>query len=499
MKLRIAAAIGLLAVGFGAVFFSLGGPGMLASTPSNQYLTATAAVANVVKDVAATGKIAAANTYGLRFGQVPLATSASGTGASQPGGTGTTWPVTVVNVTVGQAVKKGDLLASADPTYANAALASAQANVDSAQAKLASDMNGADDATKATLQDAINQAKQNLTNAKQSQSINTAQNKLTLQGAEDAVTAAQAKLDADTAAGAAENVIAQDQTSLAAAQNKLASTKLQVTQSNQNASQQVANAGLAVTSAENNYTLKTAPASAATIAQDQAAVLTAQTELTNAQTAVKYANLVAPEDGVVTAVNITPGIAAPSSDAIQLQSSALQAVASVSETDVASLTLDMAAMVTVTSSTTSISGKLLTISPVSSGTSGQSVVTYSIVVSLDSVPSGVLSGMTAQVSIRIGSAPNVVAVPATALNGTRDNYTVKVMDANGTVSSKAVTVGLVTTSLAEIKSGIAAGETVVTGLSTARTQTTTTGGGAGNILSTGGQQFPAGAGPQIGR
>ena len=67
--------------------------------------------------------------------------------------------------------------------------------------------------------------------------------------------------------------------------------------------------------------------------------------------------------------------------------------------------------------------------PVSSGGSGQSVVTYQIVVSLDNVPAGILTGMTAQVSIRISAANNVVAIPATALNGTKDSYTVKVMDA----------------------------------------------------------------------
>ena len=53
MKLRILAVIGLLAIAVGAVFFSLGGQGLFASTTASQYLTATAAVSNVVKDVAA--------------------------------------------------------------------------------------------------------------------------------------------------------------------------------------------------------------------------------------------------------------------------------------------------------------------------------------------------------------------------------------------------------------------------------------------------------------
>ena len=501
MKLRIAAVIGLLVVGVGAVYFSLGGPGLFATSANTTYLTTTAAVANVVKDVVATGKVAAASTYGLRFGQVPLATTASGAGGGggQNAAGNTQWPVTAVKVTVGQAVKKGDLLASADPTYANASVAVAQANVDAAQTKLASDINGADDATKATLQDAINLAKQNLSNSKQSQTITASQNALTLQSAIDAVTAAQVKLDTDSGNGALEAVIAKDQTDLASVTNKLASTRLQVLQSNQNATQQVANSELSVTSAQNNYTLKTAPASAATISQDQASLLTAQTALANAQTSVKYANLVAPEDGVIVTVNLTAGVAAPTGDAITFQSSALQAVASVTESDVSTLTLGMAATVTATSSSTAMTGKLLTISPVSAGGGGQAVVTYQIVVSLDSVPAGILSGMTAQVSIRLGQVTNVVAIPSTALNGTKGAYTVKVMDAAGQVTSKPVTVGLLTTSLAEIQAGITAGEVVVTGLANQRTTTTTNTNAGTNILGGGGQAIPGGAGQGLGR
>ena len=105
------------------------------------------------------------------------------------------------------------------------------------------------------------------------------------------------------------------------------------------------------------------------------------------------------------------------------------------------------------------------------------MVTYQVVVSLESVPAGVLSGMTAQVTIRLAEANGVVAIPSTALNGSRGSYTVRVLDATGQAVARQVQVGLVTTSLVEIQSGISAGEVVVTGTASQRTTTTTQGGG----------------------
>jgi hypothetical protein len=67
------------------------------------------------------------------------------------------------------------------------------------------------------------------------------------------------------------------------------------------------------------------------------------------------------------------------------------------------------------------------------------------------------------------------------------------MDGSGNTSSVTVQVGLVTTSFAEIKTGLTVGQTVVTGTATARTGTTTTGGGGVNVNSlTGGNNFGGG-------
>jgi macrolide-specific efflux system membrane fusion protein len=59
-----------------------------------------------------------------------------------------------------------------------------------------------------------------------------------------------------------------------------------------------------------------------------------------------------------------------------------------------------------------------------------------------------------------------------------------VLASDGTISTRSVGTGLVTTDLAQITNGLAAGDEVVTG--TASTQLTTTGGGGGAFPGPGG-------------
>jgi multidrug efflux pump subunit AcrA (membrane-fusion protein) len=83
--------------------------------------------------------------------------------------------------------------------------------------------------------------------------------------------------------------------------------------------------------------------------------------------------------------------------------------------------------------------------------------------------------MTAEIAVTTASAPNVLAVPAIALDTAADGtYTVQVLDASGQPASVAVEVGLISSSLAEIKSGISEGTAVVTGTASDRTSSGTT-------------------------
>lgn len=371
MKWKVLAIVVLLVGGGLAVGASLGVFGASAATASTSYLTAQAAVADVVDQVAATGSVAPSATYGLAFGSDPAAVtgSASGTGAST-----ITWPVTKVSVAVGDRVPKGQVLATAATTDlqaqiddANRALSVANIQLTQAQTTL----------TKATTTDAKYQAR------------------IGLYGAQTADARARATLDDLTAK-------------------------------------------------------------------------------------VSLATLTAPADGLVTAVSISAGANAPSGDAIQIAADPLQVTTSVVESDVGSITIGQTAGITVAAlDGATLEGTVASIAPTGSSSGNNGVVSFAVAITLTSPPAGLRPGMSADVTITTATAPGVLAIPSRALTGSAGSYRVRVLASDGTVAVRDVTVGLITSSLVEIKSGLQAGETVITGTSSTQTTTTRNQGGFG--------------------
>jgi RND family efflux transporter MFP subunit len=215
----------------------------------------------------------------------------------------------------------------------------------------------------------------------------------------------------------------------------------------------------------------------------------AKTTLANLKSLLPSASITAPEDGTVTAVAITVGTDAPTGAAITMISSALQVSTSVVESDITSIKVGQHASVTISALDATLNGTVKSIDPVGSSSGSNGVVSFAVIVSLDAPPSGLRPGMTADITITAASATGVLSIPSRALSGTAGNYTVRVVAADGTVSTVPVQVGLVTSSLAEIKSGLQAGDRVVTGTSSAQNAGTTTGGGGG--------VFPGGGGTVI--
>jgi macrolide-specific efflux system membrane fusion protein len=195
---------------------------------------------------------------------------------------------------------------------------------------------------------------------------------------------------------------------------------------------------------------------------------------------IAAATLVAPIDGVVTAVNIVEGLDAPSGDAIVIDSTSYKVTADVVETDISSISLDQPATVTVAAIGGDVSGIVAAIAPTASAADSGGVVSYAVTITLTNPPKTLRPGMTADITITTASAADVLTIPAAALSGTTGNYTVRVLTATGVPEARQVDVGLVTSSLAEIKSGLTAGEAVITGTAAERAATTTnTGGGFG--------------------
>ncbi len=499
MKLRLAA-IGLILVGVGSVALVVVGP-TFGGSSSSKYITSTVSTGTVSATSVANGTIAATTVYGMKFGVNPdivsSANTTSGTGGSTSSNTGSsnatsvTWPVTSVSANVGQKVTKGDVLAIADSTAAQLQLASAQATLASAQAKLATDQGGPDAVTLAQAKNSLTQSYNGYSQAVANRNSTNQQNALTLSQAQAAVTSAQDQLNTDTAASAPQATLDKDTAALQQAQSNLTSTQLKVNQSNQQAAQQVTNASLSYQAAKLQYQSKIAPAPSATVQADQAQVASAQATVDAAQAYVTGATITAPADGLIIAVNILPGVNAPSTYAVEESVGPMVATTSFAEADITKLQVGQSATVNVTAPQVSVPGTLTQIVPVASTTGGSSsVVTYAVTVTLTGPPETVLAGMSATVTVTTASVDNALRVAATALQGSATaGYTVQVMNGDGSVASKAVEVGLVTTSMAQITSGLTAGETVVVGTTASRTGTTTNNGGVNLGGLTGGGGF----------
>ena len=226
--------------------------------------------------------------------------------------------------------------------------------------------------------------------------------------------------------------------------------------------------------------------------QTQMALYNAQTSDAHAKASLAalvalrgHVRLVAPADGIVTRVAISTGVAAPSGTAIALISSEMRISTSVVESDVAAIKAGQESSVTIAALEATLRGKVVSVDPVGSGGGSGGVVSFAVAVQLDAPPSGLRPGMSADITIVAASSTGVLAIPSRALSGTAPNYTVRIVAEDGAVSTRSITVGLVTSSLAEVKSGLQAGDLVVTG--TSSTQNALANGGT-----VGGGAFPGG-------
>ncbi len=270
------------------------------------------------------------------------------------------------------------------------------------------------------------------------------------------------------------------------------------------------------TAAEANLTAAQAALDRAEAAGDD--TTDADTEVTSAELAVEEAEeavagtvLKAPMAGTVVAVNGSVGASsgggsssggssgsgsgsqggASSSGSSSSSSSGfidiadlteLEVSASVAEADATKLKAGQSATVTWNAlADATATATLTSIDP--NATSSNNVVTYGVVFSLDSLPEGVRSGQTVEVSVEVGRAEDVTYVNSAALTSVGNRHTVTVLE-NGQQVTRAVEVGLTGDQAVEITSGLTVGEQVVINTSTT---------GSGGSQSGGG--FPGGGGP----
>jgi RND family efflux transporter MFP subunit len=413
----------LLTVGIGAVYMSTVGLGGTQAATTG-YLTQAAERGSVTQSSAATGTVAAAATYSLAFGTEPrLSDTTSTTSSTQD------WTVDEVLVSVGDRVTAGQALATADTSDLEASITELEASLRSARLTLRE--------AETTLEDAKANAQQDLVDATSA----VAAARLSLKSAR-----AQRNAAGDGTASL------QARISLINARDQLRAARRQRD--------------------EVNATLKgDFPQETISLAQAQAEVLDMESQVADLSGELEHAQLVAPVDGVVSDVNITAGLAAPTSDDILVDSAVLQVVADVVESDVSSVSVGQPAIVTIDALDTSVAGTVTSVAPTTTGGTS-SVVTFPVTVTLTDPDGTIRSGMSSDVEITFAEAADVVTVPAVALMGRDGSYMIRVLASDGSVEMRPVTVGLVSETLAEIQSGLAEGESVVVGTDTPQTSTT---------------------------
>jgi len=335
----------------------------------------------------------------------------------------------------------------------------------------------------------------------------------------DTVTAGQVLAKIDDAAAKAN--LGTAKANLLAAQAKLASARAGTIQSDSQSPTASGGTTSAATSATTTTTVAATPVvDPVAVAQAKAALDQAQLTVDDAQKALDATTLTAPVAGKITALNFVVGqtvggggTAASSASTASTSSASASSssgsgsskafatlvdpttmVAAVSwpESDAAKISVGQTATITVASLGSPVTGQVTALDTTSTVVSN--VVTYAGTVTLDQVPDGLKSGMTATVSVVTASKSGVIAIPSAAITTKGGTSTVTVSQ-NGQSTSRTVTLGLKGDGTTEIASGLSAGDQVVmsvgtvsatasssSGSGTSRTGTglgSVTGGGAG--------------------
>jgi len=474
------------------------------------YRMASAALGTVTQTIPISGNLAPVNQADLDF------TSAG--------------RVQSIKVSAGQQVNAGDVLATLDTAALNGAVVSAQAGLQSAQARLSLDQAGPTAQGLAQAQASVSTATVQLQNAQTGVNDTVASNAQSLAQAQSAVSSDQATVDADqsvldadrsrqqsdtntmnsdcaanssSSACAADRqavqsdnqkvagdqqTLTRDQGSLSAAQNALAATQVKNQQGYDQAVGQANSARVALQNARAALVALQSGATSQQVAMDQSAVAIAQVGVETAQRNLAQATLTAPAQGIVSAVNLVVGQAvtgnsastsaaaasSATSHAVSLLTpGAYQVTGSISDAQVSQVAPGQLARVIPAGTTEALTGKVTSVSPVATVTSG--VATFGVTVTLDAGDLTLHSGTSAAVNIIVNQVVHVLTIPTSAVRTTPTGSAVQVL-VGGQPTLRPVTIGASDTLRTQVVAGLNAGEEVVVATIT-RSVPTTNGGG----------------------
>jgi HlyD family secretion protein len=450
------------------VFAILGATAVYAQAgkATTSYRTGVVAYGTITQTIGMAGNLGPVSEADLNF-------AASGT-------------VQLVEVTVGQTVVKGETLAAQDSTLLAAQLSQAKANLASARSKLAQDQAGPSAQSLASAQNSVASAKVSVKSATTSLADTKAINA-------QSVAAAQSIVDQDNVAVAADcpslPACAQDQSKLAVDQQALAAAKVKAQQSNNQAAGQLASANQQLAAAKSSLAATLASTTPQTIQIDAAQVQIEQVNVNTLKHQLAGAVLVSPINGIVSQVNIAEGQSVTgggSTYAIVIYTpGAYEVTGTVSDAQVNLVAVGQTVQVTPAGSTQALLGKVTSISPAATITSG--VATFGVTAQLTDASNSIKPGISATASIVVKQVVHVLTVPTSAVHTTATGSTVQIL-VNGAPQSVPVEVGASDPIRTEILSGLQLNQVVVIAVVTSSVPNSS----PGAVLGGGGNRGPGG-------
>lgn len=376
-------------------------------------ITAQAKMGNVSKVITSTGTVNYPHS-------IPLTFPTSGN-SSQAG------TIVELNIKAGDTVKAGQVLAKIDDTKLKTSVLQAQANVTSAQSKLQNLEDSFNDQTRAQAQAARAKAQQNLTSAQQNADASYLANQVTLANqtvkqASDAL--AKAQQSGNTSS------IQSSQNALNQAINALTTAKnLQ----NGGAADALISAQADVTASQYQVDQQAQGPKGSDVQSAQAGIQIAQAQLASAQADLNDAAIVAPVDAVVVTCPLQLGQDSDAKSIITITPTGdnLEVDASIDQSDITQVKVGQKVDITLDAYPNQhISGTVNLVSL--QGTIVQNVTTYSVTATVDQASDLLRAGMNTNINIIVAETKNVLTVPSEAVK-TRGNRTfVTVPDTSST-------------------------------------------------------------------
>lgn len=205
---------------------------------------------------------------------------------------------------------------------------------------------------------------------------------------------------------------------------------------------------------------------AARITSAEIAVEQARIRLERSERTLAEATLLAPFDGVITAVNVQPGGTAAGVVIEIVDPNSLELVLQIDEIDMAQIAAGQVAEVTMQAwPNETLSAEVVAIAP--RPVSGGDLVVYEVYLRLDRTDLALRAGMTADATLTTGELTNVLLLPSEAIEVDRNSGTYRVQRVTTASSGEEIievvkiTVGRRSGDYTQITGGLAAGDEVV--------------------------------------